>query len=198
MHQNKALHSKGILKGLFALFLFTSFLFANQSRIDTLVKQKDIKTLVKLIKETKVVENEMQIPHDSKDYDLIIIENEYDVKVLFEYLNGTWDEKSGKEIASILNDQKSTYMHLFNYTVSDKAFDPYVSDKDSVKISDEEKKVIVKILESKFNDKAINSTIKVFSQKNLIAADDVINIQVVNIQTKNGETNCNLIFTYKE
>ena len=187
------------LKGLFALFLFISTLsFAAESRIDALVKSKDLQTLSKLIKETKIVENEMQIPDNSKNNDLIIIENEYDVKVLFEYLNGTWDEKGGKEIAEILNDQKSTYMHLFNYQVSDKAFDPYISDKESVKITDEEKKVVVKILESKFNDKAINSTIKVYSQKNLIAADDVINIQVVNIKTVGNETSCNLIFSYKE
>lgn len=191
--------TKTFLKGLLALFLFTTtFCFAAESKIDKLVKEKDFQTLTKLIKETKIVENEMQIPLESKDNDLIIIENEYDVKVLFEYLNGNWNEKTGTEIAAILNDQKSTYMHLFNYKVNDKAFDPYVSDKESVKVTDEDKKVYVKILDSKFNDKAINSTIKVFTQKQLIPTDDIINIQIVNIHSKGEETNCQIIFTYKE
>lgn len=186
-------------KGLFALFLLlATFSFGAESRLDALTKTKDFESLKALIKDTKIIETEAELPDNPKDNDLIIMENEYDVKILFEYLNGTWDEKGGKEIAAILNDQKSTYMHLFNYQVNDKAFNPYVSDKESVKVLDEEKRVVVKILESKFNDKAINSTIKVYSQKNLITADDIINIQIVNIQTKDSVTSCNLIFIYKE
>ena len=185
-------------KGLLALFLFISTSYAAQSNLDKLVKENNIQELSRLIKNTKVIEDDTQIPDNPKDNDLIIMENEYDVKILFEYLNNEWNEKSGALIADVLNDQKSTYIHLFNYKVSNKDFNPYVSDKESVKVSNEDKKVVVKILKSKFNDKAINSTIKVYSQKHLIGAEDVINIQVVNIKENVNEISCNLIFSYKE
>lgn len=185
-------------KGLIALFISATLLFANSSNLDNLVKNNDIKTLVKLIKNTKVIDDESLLPDNPKNDDLVIMENEYDVKILFEYLNGEWNEKSGKLIADILNDQKSTYMHLFNYKVSNKDFNPYVSDKESLKVTEDAKKVVVKILESKFNDTAINSTIKVYSQKHLVAPDDIINVQITNIKTFEDKTNCNIIFVYKE
>ena len=189
------------IKGLIALFLFSaSTIFAAESNIDKLLQENNIEVLSKLIKETKIIEDEANLPNNPKEHDLIIIENEYDVKVLFEFLNNTWSEKSGKEIANILNDQKSTYMHLFNYKVSGKDFDKYVSDKDSEKVYDDgtEKKLEVKILSSKFSEKAIKSTIKVYSQTQLIGANDIINIQIVNIREEAGQTNCDIIFSYKE
>ena len=189
------------IKGLFALFLFTTTsIFAVESKLDILVKNKNIDEITKLIKNTKIIEDDSLIPDNPKNDDLVIMENEYDVKILFEFFDGSWNEKSGKLIADILNDQKSTYMHLFNYKVSGKDFNKYISDKDSVKVYDDGsvKKVVVKILTSKFNDTAINSTLKVYSQTHLVEANDIINIQIVNIQKEEKQTNCNIIFSYKE
>lgn len=189
------------IKGLFALFLFTATsIFADESKLDILVKNKNIDEITKLIKNTKIIEDDSLIPDNPKNDDLVIMENEYDVKILFEFFDGSWNEKSGKLIADILNDQKSTYMHLFNYKVSGKDFNKYISDKDSVKVYDDGsvKKVVVKILTSKFNDTAINSTLKVYSQTHLVEANDIINIQIVNIQKEENQTNCNIIFSYKE
>lgn len=189
------------IKGLFALFLFTATsIFADESKLDILVKNKNIDEITKLIKNTKIIEDDSLIPDNPKNDDLVIMENEYDVKILFEFFDGSWNEKSGKLIADILNDQKSTYMHLFNYKVSGKDFNKYISDKDSVKVYDDGsvKKVVVKILTSKFNDTAINSTLKVYSQTHLVEANDIINIQIVNIQKEEKQTNCNIIFSYKE
>ena len=160
--------SDSLIKGLIALFLFFSYLNASSSKIDDLVANKNIQELAKLIKNAKVINNEINLPDYPKENDLIIIENEYDVKVLFEYVNGQWDEKSNKTIADVLNDQKSTYMHLFNYKVNSKDFDPYVSDKDSLKVTESSKRVLSKIITSNFNDTAINSIIKTFLEKHLV------------------------------
>lgn len=191
------MYSKSILKGLFALLFITTFSYAATSKIDELVKAENVKELVPLIKNTKIIEDETQLPDYPKENELIIIENEYDIKILFEYVNGEWSEKGGKLVADILNDQKSTYMHLFNYKVSNKDFNPYVSDKDTLKTTDTDKKISLKFIESKFNEKAINSNIKLFMQKNLLEADEIINIQIIpNLGTE--QTNCKIILTYKE
>lgn len=183
-----------LLKGLFALFILSyTYSFASSSKIDELVETNKIKELVTLIKETKIIGSETDLPDNPKNNELIIIENEYDIKVLFEYVDDTWSEKSGKLIAEIMNDQKSTYMHLFNYKVSNKDFNPYTSDKESLKTTETDRKIEIKFLDSKFNEQAISSTVKVFTQKNLIAPDDIISIQIIPEQTS-----CKIILSYKE
>lgn len=83
--------------------------------MDNLVEQKDFKTLSNYIDKALVINHESELPNEAKKHDLVIISNEYDVKVMYEFLGEEWVEKGSEEIAQILNGgNKTTFHHLFN------------------------------------------------------------------------------------
>jgi len=178
---------------LLSLLLFNLNLFAF-SQIDKLVKDGDIETLKKLIKKTKIIDNEIELPLRVKEHDLIIIDNEYEVKSLFEFHDGRWNDKVYKIVAKLLeNDSGTTYGNLFNYKVNAKEFKPYESD-DFKYGSDESKMLIVKIIKSLNNEKSINKNISEFLKENLIDASTILNIQFFDMD----KIKCKIIITYRD
>lgn len=182
-----------ILKtGLISILLLMSTLCFGDSKIQGLVKEEKFAQIFKLIKFTPTLSNEEELPDNPKTNDLVIIENEYDVKILYEFFDGQWNEIDGKKIAQILQgDSKSTFHHLFNYKINAKEFNPYVSD--NFKVSTETQSIKVKLLKVKFDEKAINKKISDFIAKNEISGDDIINIQIL----KEDDT-CTVVISYRE
>ena len=176
---------------LFITLVFSQTIFASES-IDKLLEVKDYQSIKKLINSTKIVDNEMQIPENPQDWDLIILDNEYEVKQLFQFYNGEWHEKVTKELAQLLgNEQGTTYGNLFNYKVNTKEFNPYESD--SFKNIEVATSVVVKIINSSNSEVQINENLTSFLQKEVIDPNSIINIQIMNI----NKPNCKIVITYK-
>jgi len=163
------------------------------SKIDTLLKSNDLVTLKKLIDQAVLLYSDAKLPSNPKEHDLIIIDNEYEVKSLFEFYDGQWNDKVDKRIAKLLeNDKGTTYGNLFNYKINAKEFDPYTSD--NFKHSDTSiSKVVVKIIDANNSETAINQALSKLMHKEMIDAKDVINLQVTNLDSNP----CKIILSYK-
>lgn len=181
------------LKIFFLLTLLTSsFLFAEDSKLTTLIKNKKTEQLKLLIKTTITIDNLSLLPKKAKDNDLMIFKNDEDRKSIYEYFNNRWIKKTSKFLNDILNEENTNYVH----SVNSKEFNPFTEEvkekSNSKKLS--KFKVFVKFLDSKFNETAVNNTIKLFSENNLIQRDQIINIQII----PSSKTKCRIIFTYKQ
>lgn len=147
------------------------------------MKKEDYKTLSNYISKALVIHHESELPDESNNNDLVIISNEYDVKVMYEYLDGEWLEKGGEQIAQILNGgEKTTFHHLFNFKLDTEEFNNSTSDTGLVQ---------VEILKAPYKQSDLNSAIQEFVEKR--GVKNVINIQLQNCAQKN----CDIVIFYK-
>lgn len=181
-----------LLKSFLFIFMITSNLYT-KSIVDELIEKKDFQTLQKTIDNTKVLQNENQIPLDSKENDLIVIEDDYGIKILYEFYDGQWQDKSNPTIAKILkNDKGTTFKNLFNYKVDATEFNPYESD--TFKYEEEKKTTIaVKFINSLNKEDNINKNIANFLEEKQIASLQVINIQLLNTD----RSDCTIVVIYR-
>lgn len=175
-------NSSTLLRAVFTALLMTN-LYAANSLVDALVQKEDYKTLSNYISKALVINHESELPNEAKNNDLVIIDNEYDVKIMYEYLDGEWLEKGGERIAQILNGgEKTTYHHLFNFKLDSEEFNSNTKDDGLVQ---------VEILKSPYKQANLNSTIQEFINKRGI--NHVINIQLQNCTQKY----CDVVIFYK-
>lgn len=155
------------------------------SLVDALLEKQDYKTLGNYIQKATVIDHESELPNNPSNNDLVIIDNEYDVKIMYEYNDGEWNEKGGEHIAQILNGgEKTTFHHLFNFKLEKEDFNEYTSDKTNIHIE---------ILKSSYKQDELNRTIKEFITAKGLNSSDIINIQIQNITP----TMCDIIISYK-
>lgn len=165
-----------------------------ESQIDKLLQNGNLNKLKTLIDNTKIIDNENQLPSSPKENDLIIIDNEYEVKSLFEYHDNQWNDKVNKTIAKLLNnDTGTTYGNLFNYKVNSKDFNPYESDDFKYNTQEESSKVHIVFINSINKQNNINKKVTSYLQENMIGVNQIINIQI----TKTDKPNCQIILIYK-
>ena len=181
---------------LVVLFLITSTLCFGDSKIKEFLEKNEVNQISQLIKSASSITDEADLPDNPKTNELVIVENEYDVKILFEFFDEQWNEISDAKIAEILQgDTKSTFHHMFNYKVDAKEFNPYVSDEFKEETpSTNIQSLKVKLLRVDFDEKSINKSISEYTTENEILANDIINIQILN--TKNDSV-CNIVISYK-
>ncbi|KIM09419.1 MAG: hypothetical protein KU28_02055 [Sulfurovum sp. PC08-66] len=184
----KQIFLKGLLVGSCLFFL------EGASYIDKLVENNDTIKLKELIAKTQTVEHDTDLPRNPKEHDLIIVENEYEVKTLFEFHDAQWSEKSNPHLAILLgNHQGTTYGNLFNYKVNAKEFDPYT--KEDFKYTQETKSSVkLKILSSSNNEEDINEAIKTIIFQERIDVNAIISIQILQLNV----TKCNIALSYRD
>jgi len=186
-----------IFGAIFASVMLSSGLFGF-SKVNQLLEKNDIATLKKLINETKIVDNENLIPREVKEHALIIIDNEYEVKSLFEFHDGQWNDKVNKTISKLLeNESGTTYGNLFNYKVNAKEFNPYESDNFKYSSSNDTSKltqIVVKILDANNTESAINQRLQKFLKQEGMGANAIISVQYLQMD-KNP---CKIILSYQK
>lgn len=176
--------NKTLLRAVFTALLCYTTVHAS-SLIDALLEKQDYKTLGNYIQKATVINHESELPDNASNNDLVIIDNEYDVKIMYEYNDGEWTEKGGEQIAQILNGgEKTTYHHLFNFKLEKEDFNEYTSDKSHFHLE---------ILKSSYKQDELNRTIKEFITAKGLKTSDIINIQIQNITQKD----CDIIISYK-
>lgn len=182
--------------GLVLLLFLTSTLCFGDSKIKELVDKEEFTQISQLLNSASTIADEANLPDNPKTNELIVVENEYDVKILYEFFDDQWNEIGSKEVAKLLQgDTKSTFHHMFNYKVDAKEFNPYVSDEFKVTTANQEDRSIkVKLLSVDFDEKTINESVSKYMAENEIPSDDIINIQILNIQENK---NCTLIISHK-
>ena len=112
---------KNIKIFLTCIVLFT---YLNAVSLDELIKNKDTKAIENILKSIKVVYDENHFPKNPKNNDLAIIEDDYNVQLVFEYINGIWNERTDKVLAHILNSkEKLGFGHLFGFKSNDNQFE---------------------------------------------------------------------------
>ncbi|MEA2028411.1 MAG: hypothetical protein U9N49_05500 [Campylobacterota bacterium] len=189
---------KKMLGAILASMMLTTGLFGF-SKIDQLIKKNDIATLKTLIDATKIVDNENLIPREVKEHALIIIDNEYEVKSLFEFHDGQWNDKVNKTISKLLeNEHGTTYGNLFNYKVNAKEFNPYESDnfKYSSTTNETSKltQIVVKILDANNTESAINKRLQKFLKQEGMGANAIISVQFLQMD----QNPCKIILSYQK
>lgn len=169
---------------VFSTLVISSYAFSF-SLVDSLLEQKDLKQLNNYIQKAILIENDSQLPDNPKENQLLIVDNEYDVKILYEYYEGEWNEKTGPQIAQLLNGgNKTSFHHLFNFKLEKEDFNAYTSD---------EKLIHIEILKSSYQQDHLNQTIQGFMKQKNLKADDIITMQIQNISQKS----CDIIIGYK-
>ena len=177
------------LNKYFKRFVFASLLISANafafSLVDSLHEKKDFKKLIEHINKATVIEDDNHLPDNPKENQLLIIDNEYDVKILYEYNDDEWNEKGSKEIAQILNGgNKTSFHHLFNFQLDKMDFNAYTSDEALIQIE---------ILKSSYKQDAINRTVQTFIKDKSLESDAIINLQIQNIHKES----CDIIISYK-
>lgn len=177
-----------ILTCIFSIALFGS------SQIDKLLQSNNVNELKTIIQATKVIHSEHNLPSNPKENELIILENDYGIKSLFEYNEGQWNDKVDSTIAKLLqNDKGTTYKNLFNYKVDAAEFNPYESD--NFKYNENVKQnVKIVFINSVNKSNEINKNLNSFLDENKINTNQIINIQLNNLE----QQNCQIVLIYKQ
>ena len=161
------------------------FTYLNAVSLDELIKDKDVKAIKNFLKSIKVVYDENDFPNNPKNYDLAIIEDDYNVQLVYEYINGVWNERTDKVLAHILNSkEKLGFSHLFGFKSDNNQFETESLDKT---------KIFVEILISKANKIALSKSINNFILLNKIKQKNIINIQIQILNSINSK----IIIIYK-
>ena len=158
------------------LFLFLLTFSEAESQIDNLITKSDNKALVVLLKKVKVIYDESELPDNSKEFDLIIVEDDYGVQSLYELTKGIWNDRSDKIVNQILNKGQgasfsfvSSSKGSYDYLETETKFSEYTSDKTHL---------FVEIIASAFKQDEIKNEINKFLQAKNISVSKVINVQI--------------------
>lgn len=173
-----------IYKKGFALF-FILLTSVYSLTLDEMIASKDIDLISDTLKKIKVVYSENDFPNNPKNNDLAIIEDDYNVQIVFEYKDGVWNERTDEVLAHILNsNEKLGFSHLFGFKLDNREFQQYNSDKQNI---------FVEILKSKSTQKDLTNNINYFLTSKKIKSTNIINIEINIIDDKNSK----IIIIYK-
>ena len=170
-------------KGFILFFILVTSVYA--VTLDEMIAKKDGEAITKALKSIKVVYDANDFPDDPKNNDLAIIEDDYNVQLVFEFTDGVWNERTDQILAYILNSKENLgFSHLFGFQLDERDFEQYTSDT---------KNIFVEILISKFNQENLSKSINNFILKKNIKYKDIINIQINKIDDKTSQ----IIIIYK-
>lgn len=179
------MHLFNINKKGFSLFFILILTSANSLTLDKMIAKKDAEAITKILKSITVVYNENEFPDNPKNNDLAIIEDDYNVQLVFEYIDGIWNERTDKILTHILNsNEKLGFSHLFGFELDQREFQQYTTDKQNI---------FVEIIISKFNQENLSKKINDFIVNRKIKHKDIINIQINKVDKKSSK----IIIIYK-
>jgi hypothetical protein len=174
--------------------LIGSTLFS-ASIVDDLLQRRDVSAIKRVIGAAQVIDDERELPDRPQEGDCIIMENDYDIKLLYEYHDGQWNEKVDPLIAKLLeNDRGTTYKNLFNYKLNASAFDPYISDNFKHTSTASQQRIGIKMLYTDCSEKDMSDRINAYLQTAHIDTNQIINIEISGAEKKQ----CRIIVIYKQ
>jgi NAD(P)H-flavin reductase len=171
-------------KRALALF-FILYSFSYSLTLDEIIEQGNISNLTKYIKNVTVYYDANKFPDNPKNNDLAILEDEYNVQIVYEYKDDNWNERTDKILAKILNENGGiSFSFLLPTRAEPSDFKAYITDT---------KRVVVDILISKSNKINLTNNINEFMMNKKIKQKDIINIQIEKVDEKTSR----IIIIYK-